>query len=121
MGAFVSHRRLSTYVHYGWLIGLAACLGCGSAPPKAAPGQADYESGCQLLAEDELSKAVAAFDRAFKLNPQHAQAVFYRAQANQRLGNVDLAIAGYTQAIRLHQAITAKGHLGNGIQRGPVA
>jgi tetratricopeptide (TPR) repeat protein len=55
-----------------------------------------------------LTEAVTAFDQAIALHPMYARALFYRAQAYQKLGKTTRAIDDYAEAIRLHKAMVAK-------------
>ena len=105
MVALAHRRRSSTWIRVGCLLGLTACLGCGSTPP-APPGEVEYRQGCQLLAqavdglgESKLCDAAAEFDKAVKANPRHTKAIFCSANAHERLGETDLAIADYSKIL----------------------
>jgi tetratricopeptide (TPR) repeat protein len=92
-------RRLS---HWLWLLGLAACLGCGTKAEEAVPGDAEYTEGCGLMDEHKTADAVKAFGEAIKQNPQNELAFFQRAEAEQQLSEADEAIDDYTNALRLN-------------------
>jgi tetratricopeptide (TPR) repeat protein len=101
MVALAHRRRSSTWIRIGCLLGLAACLGCNKASTEPA-GEIEYRQGCQFLAqaadglgESKLHDAVAEFDKAVKANPRHTKAIFCSANAHERLGETDLAIADY--------------------------
>ena len=116
MFTFARYRPRSNWIRVAWLIGLAACLGCGSTAQQAAPGDAEFVEGRQALADANLAdanradgklidakleQAVAAFDQAIAKNPQNAAAFLKRANAHQRLGQADLAIDDYAKGVRL--------------------
>lgn len=92
-------RRLS---HWLWLLGLAACLGCGTKAEEAIPGDAEYAKGCGLMDEHNAADAVKAFNDAIEKNPQNELAFFQRAEAEQQLSEIDEAIDDYTNALRLN-------------------
>jgi tetratricopeptide (TPR) repeat protein len=59
------------------------------------------------MADGRPEQAIQEFDKAIAINPQHALAVFKRANAYGRLGKMDLACAGYTEALSLQKEIAA--------------
>ena len=102
MVALMYYYRSPNRIWMGCLIGLAACLGCGSGQAvQAVPGDAEYAKARQLLAEGNLNGAVAAFDEAIKINPNYAPLRSKRADALQLLGKPDDALAGYSDALNL--------------------
>ncbi len=73
--------------------------------PKTVPGAAEFDKGSTLMADGDLNGAIEAFGKAIDKNHHHALAVFYQAKARQKLGETNLAIDGYTEALRLHKEI----------------
>ena len=74
-------------------------------PARTAPGAAEFDEGCQCLADCKLADAVAAFSQAIDKNPHHARAFFMRANAYKRQGSTPLAGADYAEALSLHKKI----------------
>ncbi len=99
MVAVTYYWRPSNRIWIGCLIGMAACLGCGS--DQAIPGDTEYAKGRQLLAEGNPKEAVAAFDKAIKVNPNYAPLWSKRSDALQLQGETDQAFAGYSYALNL--------------------
>jgi tetratricopeptide (TPR) repeat protein len=97
-------RHSSIWLRWTCLIALAVCFGCGKSPaPK--PGHAAFVDGCRLWAANDFERAIAAFDKAIKANPEDALALAYRANSYQQLGKSDLALADYNLAIDLDKKV----------------
>ena len=109
MFANCSCRNRLGWIWTIWLIGFAACSGCGATAEEAARDYAarKYDQGCDDMSKGKLGDAVAAFGRAMALNPQDARAVLMRAVACERQGDTDAAIAGYKRAIDLQKDLVA--------------
>lgn len=84
---------------------LFACAGCSA--DKALP---HYQKGVKALEDEQLEVALASFNDAIAINPQHVDALEKRGDIYWRRGmkrgttdNQDLkdALADYTQVIRL--------------------
>jgi tetratricopeptide (TPR) repeat protein len=69
-------------------------------PTLAEQAAARYEEGNLLLDQGEHQQAIAAYDQALALDPQHARALNNRALAYQALGQFDQALAGFEAAER---------------------
>ena len=98
-------------IAYWVCIALGAYLGWGA---TTVPGHEQFLRGHQLLidadhADANLTDAVKEFDKAIAANRLHALAVFYQAKAYQLLGKTDLALAGYTDAVRRDKEIAGMG------------
>ena len=102
-------KRTQVRPNHGWawlLIGLMGCSGCGGKP--AAPGSEKFAEGRKDLSGGKPQEAIAAFTEAINQNHEDAKAVFYRAVAYAKEGATDKAIAGYEEAIRLHNKIASE-------------
>ena len=75
--------------------------------PPMVPGAAEFDKGSARMAAGDLKGASEAFQAASDKNHYHALAVFHQARARQQLGEPEPAIAGYTEALRLHNEIAA--------------
>lgn len=63
-----------------------------------------YLAGLIRVSRGEEQEAIAHFDRAIALDPDHAQALYGRAVALQKTGNVAAALPDYERALKLDPA-----------------
>jgi tetratricopeptide (TPR) repeat protein len=92
------------------LIGAALAANAGARPAPAAL----YNRGNALVALDRLDEALASFDEALALKPDHAAGLLNRAQVLQKLKRGREAIASFDRAFALAQptadALVARGN-----------
>jgi Flp pilus assembly protein TadD len=125
----MTKRTIASRGAWAILLCLAATA-CG--PPKPAPppslvadpaptddgrapgaGQSDLDRGIAYVEKEAWDKAVPHFEAAIEAQPNNAEAHYYRAVANARLGNTQQAEEGFVKAIELNGELTlARGHLG---------
>jgi tetratricopeptide (TPR) repeat protein len=78
-------------------------------------------TGQALLDQDKADSALASFEEALSLDPQHAEAMVKKGTALERLQKVDEAIACYDRAIAADSSLTIaylhKGGLFNRLER----
>ena len=122
-----SHRLPENWLAVAALITLAGCviglvaywvwmtlggyLGWWS---KTVPGYEPFLRGRKLLVDAKpmdanLVDAIKEFDKAIALNSLYAPAWYYRGRAYERQGKLDLAVAGYTDAIDHDKEIAKMG------------
>lgn len=70
----------------------------------AEPEIAAYEEGIQLVKKGSFREAVAAFDKALRLNPDFAEAYGGRGNVYAALAQYEQALKDYDEAIRLDSA-----------------
>ena len=73
-----------------------------SKPTKADDAEYWYQKGCSLMFSGDLGKALDAFDRATKLNPNHAKAYNIKGVINSQFGNNHIAMESYDSAIKIN-------------------
>lgn len=96
---------------WSWLlIGLLACPGCGRLLSREVD-EDDCAWARTLIAQGAGEQAIDGLDKLIAANPRHARAVFHRAWAYEKIGRHDLALAGYTEALRLDDEIMAPGKI----------
>ena len=61
----------------------------------------EFVRATTLYREGEYSSAIGHFGEAIELDPQHAEAFYYRGLAYEASGNPQLAIADLTEAAAL--------------------
>ena len=86
---------------------IAACTRAIASSELSAAALAGtyYNRGTKWRAKGESDRAIADFDAAIKLDPQHAQAYNNRGAAWQGKDDIDRAIMDYSEAIRLDPKI----------------
>lgn len=67
-------------------------------------GARHYDRGNALIASGQFAAAVASYDAAVALQPEHARAFCNRGVALERLSRLDEACASYTRAINIDPA-----------------
>src|SRR5215831_677796 len=72
----------------------------GRADPELA-ARDYYGQGVAAYEERDYDRAVAAFNEALRLDPQHALAYWGRGSAHARRGDYARAVADYGEALRL--------------------
>lgn len=76
---------------------------------KLAYQRAAFYRGAELFLDNDFKKAIGFFDKSLNydhLNPElKAQAIYWKAEANYRLGDYNTAIDGYTLYLRLPGAL----------------
>lgn len=72
-----------------------------AADPKSWYAQFLY--GFQFYQQNEMPSAIAAFEKARKLNPRDAQSALYLGLADEALGHTSEALELYSSAIRLEE------------------
>ncbi|MCA9620623.1 MAG: tetratricopeptide repeat protein [Myxococcales bacterium] len=76
-------------------------------------GQADLDRGIAYIEKEAWDKALPYLDAALEAKPDNAEAHYYRALAQARLGNAEAAETGFEKAIELNPELTlARAHLG---------
>lgn len=103
----------------GAVLAVAACSG----PPAGGPGPmlvadppeggddgsgaglADFDRGVAFIKKEAFAQAVPFFDKALEANPEHARAAYYRAVAQERLGQREEAEKGYERALAIDPAL----------------
>ena len=79
---------------------------------------AELEKGNQLLGEEKLEEAIAAYRRAIELNPDLSWSHHNLGEALAKLGQLDEAIAAYHRAIELNPDFSwSYHHLGDALDR----
>jgi tetratricopeptide (TPR) repeat protein len=90
-------------------------------PPEAARITVLLGKGQSLLNLDQAEQAVACFDQALALEPNHAEALVRKGAALERMRKLDEAIACYDRAIAADASMTVaylyKGGLFNRMER----
>lgn len=64
-----------------------------------------YAKGRALIGLHEFREALAAFDKALKINPRFSYALRMRARVHRELDETDLAVADMTRAVTIDKAI----------------
>ncbi len=114
-------------------------IGCVTPPPPPQMSAADhFHEGRRLYDQALYQPAIEAFDRAIDLNPNHADAYFWKGEAYNRLNAADQAITAYLDALRIQpghgqanlelgklyfarfQYVPAESHLKNAIDANPA-
>jgi tetratricopeptide (TPR) repeat protein len=104
------HRRARRYVAlHPWrvlgatvvvlLVGLATAAGW-SAYQRYEDGR-QFEPGLKAYRQADYGRAVQAFSRFLRTNPDHAEALYLRGRAQQKAGDLSAALADYERADRL--------------------
>lgn len=97
------------------LICVAASAGCGG-PQKTNPeptgAQADkpltpFAEGEAAIGAEAWQEALGHFDAVLEKEPNHEQALYYRAVALEKLGRLDEATAGYQKVIEIDPKMVA--------------
>jgi hypothetical protein len=97
MGRLTTRYRAARLAVVPWaMFCLAAVAGCGSSVTLTP-----LEKGQALLKEGQWQAAVRSCDEALAENPDEPAAYLCRGKANLLLRHTDLAIADFTDAIRL--------------------
>ena len=58
-----------------------------------------FDSGVDFFNQDEYDRAIETFTKVLKMNPDHPDALYYRAMARVNSKDYDGAVQDFTQAI----------------------
>ena len=62
-----------------------------------------FNDGMNLLGQEQFKQAIKCFDEVIDLEPQHADAWFYKGEAHEKCDEFEVAIKCFDEAIRLRK------------------